>query len=248
MSERPLDIGIEKERRHWRRTGPSLGGAPTFSPRAGKEFCVRGGRASPAHHAHKTVLPGRTKLGSILVADGSAPWRGAGVLAPCIERVFGGRAAGFARRPPTKNSSPGKNQFKAQLQSNKLAHGTESAPVGCGVPSWPLGRGRARALSLTSVGAGLRPAPTVREPRCVVMPGRPGTPGLNGEKPPPGALYGRITGRESLRTAPNGHPANPLLVTRYSFYLIALARPKRPPPSPLNRYSLIVNRYSLAPP
>ena len=45
-------------------------------------------------------------------ADGSAPGQDADVLAPCGERVFGGWPAGFARRPPTKNSSPGKNQLK----------------------------------------------------------------------------------------------------------------------------------------
>ena len=86
-----------------RRTGPHLGGVPTLSPRAGKEFLVGAGRASPGQHPPKTV---------------------------------------------------GQGKINSKLSCN---------PINCPrdrMRPWPLGRGRAHALCLATVGAGLRPAPT----------------------------------------------------------------------------------------
>ncbi len=128
----------------WRRTGPHLGRMPTFSPRAGREFLVGGGRAKPGRHPPKTVgqekinsklsshpnklpteqkappapwsrtrsrpVPGLCRGGSqtrpyLLAADGSAPRQDADVLAPCQGRVLRVWAAGEARRPHTQNYS-----------------------------------------------------------------------------------------------------------------------------------------------
>ena len=93
-------------------------------------------------------------------------------------------------------------------------------------------------------------APTVRKRRCVVVPRRPG---LNprakfGEAPCGGSGWAHcraplplVNGRESPHTAYNGLPP----FTRYSLCVRPHpSRPISPLSQPLNRYSLIVNRYS----
>ena len=67
--------------------------------------------------AGRGVLPASVFLNSLLAADGSAPWRDADVLAPCMERVLVARRAGEAGPPRNQNSSPGEERStKASLK------------------------------------------------------------------------------------------------------------------------------------
>ncbi len=208
------------EHTDWRRTGPHLGRVPTFSPRAWKEFLVGAGRAKPGQRPPKTIRQGRNQQGA----------------RPCALTV--------CERPCVVMSDrPGLNP---RAKFGKPPPGALSALT----PPLVGWRGKARrhfAPPLSQCwerGGG--------QGRCV------------------GYEWKCMTGRESLHTAHNGHPASftrynprlskptsstcrsPLIVNRQSLLFTPQNLPypglPRPSANPLNRYSLIVNRYSPLPP